>query len=192
MIMGSWSGVTGPVLVLVMVTLGAPGPAAAQAFDGEYAFRVLSEAGDSTVVRGRFVLSSTPFDLGALPESVAWPARVRSRWALGLDGFEPTACFGFESRPRAVNGRPFYGGGIVSGFSQWRILGDLVIVPVYQISNAAQHLRVRRTPSGLEGRVIQWTWWGGDSAEWLRVVAERVGEASLDACESILRMADSG
>ena len=177
-------------LAVATLTLGAARTADAQGVDGMYAFEVLSGDGVSVIAAGRFVLSSTPFDLGLLPKDLADARLRRSSFMLGREERTPRVCFGFEKSHREVGGREFYGGIIHAGLSDWTEENGMITLQVYQSPHASQYLSGALTRHGLEGQVLQY-----DAAmienpgpvEWLPFKAERIAEASIENCEAVLR-----
>ena len=177
-------------LAVATLTLGTAQTAEAQGVDGMYAFEVLSADGVSVIAVGRFVLSSTPFDLDLLPKDLADARLRRSSYMLGREGRMPRVCFGFEKSHREVGGREFYGGIIHAGLSDWTEENGMITLQVYESPDASQYLSGALTRHGLEGRVLQHDVVMIENpgpVEWLPFKAERVDEASIANCEAVLR-----
>jgi len=180
------------------VVIGAAAPigelaTARQEVPGHYRFRVLDAAGDSVVAEGEFVLGAEPF--AALPmasDTLERIVRRSSRLGGREQGF--TTCFGVRSSPRYVEGREFYIGIIRNGVSSWSLnTNGQLVVRLYQSPDASAALVGDLRGDRIVGRMHQSDWNPSSDkpVEWLPFEAERIGDASPDACVRVLTLGDS-
>lgn len=179
-------------LLPVVLLLLAPIHADAQEVAGTYNFRVMN--GDSaetqSIATGTFVLMEDSVPTNKLPAALLEKAQQESRWLLfPPKKVTPSACFGFKTSTREVDGREFYGGIIPAGLTTWELQGDTVRVDLYQSPDSWMDLKGSYSGNRISGVVWQdktYGDWNGPG-NWLPFEAKRTGPASIDACRAAIK-----
>jgi len=173
--------------LLAAVLLMAPILCSAQEGTGSYTFQV--KDGESPeaelVANGVLVLMNDTVPTDKLPGDLLEASKRDSRWLLAKTA--PSACFGFETSVKEVDGRAFYGGIIPAGLTTWKERGDTIAVKLYQSPDAWMTLKGKQEGDRISGVVRQREFYGGKVADGLPFEAERTGPASIDACTAALR-----
>lgn len=174
----------------VLVTVAASQVSFAQEAVGHYRFRILDLSGDSSVAEGEFVLGVEPFSAPEVPEELLARAVARSFWLTRRDA-RLTTCFSVQTSVRSHDGREFYVGIIQNGVSEWSIDADgQVLIPLYRSPDAAASLVGTIEGPRMVGKVHQRDWHSAAAGpvEWLAFEADRVADATPDACARVLRL----
>lgn len=176
------------LVLLAMLLFLMPSHVSAQDVAGTYTFRIMS--GDSveeqTVATGSLVLMKDSVVTQRLPADLLEEAQRESVHLLRGERV-PSACFGFETSTKEIDGREFYGGIIPAGLTTWELQGDTIKVGLYLSPDAGMYLKGNWEGDRISGVVRQWEAYGGKIVDGLPFEAERTAPSSTDACRAVIQ-----